>query len=276
MPVKPETKKKFLKRVDRFLDLNERTTNKEVRNMVSILRDARNRVVQDMQTLAPTEWQAWYMPTLKARLDSRIDAMTGDMRDNLSRAQERMWELSIDKADELAQAAGIDVAPTMLDPELLRSTQTLTGELIVTLPERVKTQVTNRVALGMLQEKSINEVVADLRSEFGRSFFQMERIAATEMLRTQSLAQHKRFEQIEELQPGLMKGWRWSHKPDGRTGHAEAERNYLTNLIPFKDPFLVAPTAGGAKEPLQFPRDPAGSPANVIYCGCVHFLRQPE
>jgi len=243
--------------------------------MVDLLKDSRNAVLDDFRRLSPTEWRTFYLPQLKARLDDRIRALGGSLTREVNAAQERMFELAIDKADELALAAGIDVSPVMVSPELLSASKTLTGELIVTVPETLLEKLGNRVALGMMQEKSINEVVAEMRKDFDLTAFQAERIARTEILRTQSVAQHKRFEQAVELQPQLLKTWRWSHKPDGRTGHAEAEITYTANPIPFREPFMVAPVAGGRKEALQFPRDPVGSPANVINCGCVHLLQQP-
>ncbi len=276
MPVSPETKKKFLKRVDRTLDLNRRITDKETNRMIKVLKDTRNRVIQDFKSLDVTEFQTFFFPQLRSQLETRIIELGGRITFDINKAQERMFEMAIDKADELAQAAGIDLVPTLVSPDLLSATQTLTGELIKTVPQKLLSRLGNNLALGLMEQKSIGEVVADMQKSFDLEFFQAERIARTEIMRTQSIAQHKRFEQITELQPDIMKVWRWSHKPDGRTGHAEAEINYMTKPIPFNDPFMVASAAGGSKEPLQFPRDPAGSPGNVINCGCVHMLRRPE
>ena len=276
MPVSPEKKKKFLKRVDRFLDLNQRVTDKEIKRSVKVLKDTRNRVIQDFQTLDPTEFQTFFLPQLKGQLESRLADLGADITSELNKSQERMFELAIDKADELVSAAGIDLSPTLVSPELLSATQTLSGELIVTVPQKLLSRLGNDIALGLMEQKSIGEVVADLRKSFDLETFQAERIARTEIMRTQSIAQHKRFENVVELQPGLLKTWRWSHKPDGRTGHAEAELTYSSEPIPFGDPFMVAALAGGKKEPMQFPRDPAGSASNVINCGCVHLLQRPD
>ncbi len=269
----PETKTKFLKRVERFLNANERMTTREANKLVRLLKDARNEITQAIKNVPLTEWQMYYLPQLREQLNERLVGLETRLVQQTTDSTKAMFEYSVNKADELSRAAGaIELPRVMVDPEVLEATQTLTGELIKTVPNNLRGRLGNRLALGLLEQKSAQQVAREMVEDFKLAAPQADRIARTELLRTQSLAQEKRFEQIVELDPAMKKAWKWSGKPGGRTGHAEAEATYMANPIPFDEPFMVAPVAGGRKEPLQFPRDPAGSPENTINCGCVHLL----
>lgn len=277
MPVNPETKKKFNRRVDRYLNLNTKVTEREIKREKTILVDSRDSVVADLATVPPTEWRMQFLPRLKDRINIQIDVLDRQLKQSIESSSQDMFEMTLEKSDELNISAGIDLStlPSFTDPELLAATQTLSGELIVTVPQRLRGQIGNTVAIGLAQEKSVTEILQDIRGVYKQSEYNAERIARTEMLRTQSIAQEKRFEQIVDTQPDLLKTWKWSHLPDGRSGHAEAELTYSANPIPFNDPFMVAPRVGGFKEALQFPRDPIGSAGNVINCACIHLLLPP-
>lgn len=268
-----EPKAKFLKRVDKFLDVNEKMTASESKKLVRLVKDAKNEITQMIRNTPLTEWQIYYLPQLREQLDLRLTELESRLVSQSTESAGRMFDYSVKKADELSKSAGaIDLPRVLVDPEVLEASQTLTGELIKTVPSDLKRRLGNRLALGLAEQKSAQVVASEMVKDFGLSFPQADRIARTELLRTQSLAQEKRFEQIVVLDPELKKTWKWSGKPGGRSGHAEAEMNYTLNPIPFNEPFMVAPVAGGRKEALQFPRDPAGSPGNTINCGCVHLL----
>jgi hypothetical protein len=277
LAVNPDTKKQFNRRVDRYLNLNEKITNAEIRRQKQILVNSKDQVISDLATLPPTQWRMQFLPQLKSRINDLIINLDSQLDQSIKSTQNDMFETTVAKSDELTTAAGVDLSilPSFTDPELLSATQTLTGELIKTVPQRLTNKIGNIVAIGMMQEKSVTEILEDIRGVYSQSEYNAERIARTELLRTQSIAQEKRFEQIVDLQPDLLKTWKWSHLPDGRSGHAEAEMEYSANPIPFKDPFMVAPRSGARREAMQFPRDPAGSAGNVINCACIHLLLPP-
>ena len=278
MPVRPDTRKKFIRRVNRYLDLNKKMTDMELKRQTKLLQDSRDAVTSDLQSLTPTAFRMFYLPQLKAGIEARLNQLAPQLQISVQSAQEIMSELTIEKTDELVNAVGIDTSliPSLSDPELLKSTQTLSGELIVTVPKDLLKKTGNAIALGIMQQKSVNEIIDDIRNVYDQTIYNAERIARTEVLRTQSIVQDKRYAQIVEYQPGLMKSWKWSHLPGGRSGHMEAEITYTANPIPFKDPFMVAPKMGMRKEALQFPRDPAGSGSNTINCACIHLLLPPD
>jgi len=273
--ITPEEKKKFEKRVKRFVDQSDRISDREARRLVGILKDAKNEVIQDIRNLSPTEFRTFFLPQLRDRLDARISDYEGTLGRQLIDSQEKMWNFSVDKTDELLARAGIEIPTIFVDPATLEATKTLSAELVRTVPRRLLNKLGNRLSIGLMQQKSISEVVDDMLQDFDLAFFEAERIARTELLRTQSIVQKKRYDQVNEIQP-MLKRWIWSHKPDGRPGHADAEVRYTAKPIPYEDPFMVAPVRGGRREALQFPRDPAGSPQNVINCGCSWALVPTE
>jgi hypothetical protein len=278
MAVRPDTKKRFIRRVDRYLDINRKVTETELKRQVQLLRDSRDAVTSDLSRLQPTDFRMSFLPQLRQGIQSRLNQITPLLQQSIQNAQLVMSELTVEKVDELVTSAGIDISlvPSMADTELLKATQTLTGELISTIPQTLTRKVGNTIALGIMQQKSVNEIIDDIRGVYKTTVSEAERIARTEVMRTQSLVQNNRFEQIVEQQPSLLKTWKWSHLPDGRSGHADAEFFYSANPIPFKDPFMVAPISGGSEEALQYPRDPSGSPANTINCACIHLLLPPD
>lgn len=271
----PDSKKRFQKRVATFLNQNDSFNSKEIRRILTLLSQAEMNIINDLMSVPQSEFQLFFLNRMRGQVQTRINEMTPLLTGEVRSGDARMFEFSLDKADELMSASGIDVAPLFLDETVLSASQTLTGELIKTVPIEMQKRVGNTLALGLAEGKSASEVMADLRVQFDMTFNQAERIYRTELMRTQSLAQEKRFQQIQDLNPVYLKRWVWSHKPNGRTGHAEAERTYTANPIPFEDDFMVAPHAGGRKEAGQYPRDPAFSASNSINCGCIHLLVPP-
>ena len=240
------------------MDLNRKVTQDELKRQKQILEDSRNAVTQDLASLPPTDFRMSFLPQLRGIIQARLDQLTPQIQSSIQNAQQTMGELTLEQTNELITASGIDISllPSMADPELVKATQTLTGELITTVPQTLRQKTGNVIAIGIMQQKGVNDIIDDVRTVYNQTVSNAERITRTEVMRTQSLVQNNRYAQIVEFQPGLLKTWRWSHLPDGRSCHMEAELTYSVNPIPFRDPFMVAPTSGARKEPMQFPRDP--------------------
>lgn len=70
---------------------------------------------------------------------------------------------------------------------------------------------------------------------------------------------------------GILKTWNAVLDGRTRTAHAEADLRYFNEPIPINENFVV----GG--EQLRFPRDPNGSPENIIRCRCqVQFVNSGD
>jgi len=273
---KPDKQKTFSKRVNRFLNQNDTITSTETKRILVLLKDAQSQIINDLQTLPQTDWQMFSLNKIKANIDDRIIDMERRLIPEISGSVERTFNYSIDKADELLNASGINTPLFFLDDTTMQATKTLTGELIKTVPIDLRRRVGNTLALGMAQNKGSGMIIDDIIKASDMTFSNAERIARTEIMRTQSIAQERRFKEIQALNPIYLKRWVWSHKPNGRSGHMEAEMTYTANPIPFDQDFMVSAQAGGRKEACQYPRDPSLSAGNSIYCGCIHLLVNPE
>ena len=278
-------KKAFQKRVEKFLSQNERMTSQGARKLIRVVKDARNEILQTIRNVPLTQWQAWYLPQLREQLDRRLDELQKRLVVQMNSSQKSFFEYSVSKADELAKVSGIVEMPLVyLDPTVLQATQTLSAELVKTIPLDLRKKLGNRLSLGILGEKSAQQVAHEIVGDkvFGLSFNQAEKISRTELMRTQSIAQEKRFQQIVELDPTVLKTWVWSGKPDGRKGHQEAEAKYSANPIPFGEYFRVRSKLTDPYIEIMFPRSPdaIGSSkdiaANTIFCGCLHLLQPKE
>ena len=273
---RPDSKKRFVKRVNTFLNQKDKFTDKETRRVLKLLNDARDDIVLTLQTTPQTDWGMFSLNRIKGQIDTRIMDMERRLVPEIKKSVSSMFDYSLDKADELLQASGIETPLFYAGEDVLSASQTLTGELIKSVGKEASRRIGNTVAVGMAQNKSIGEVVQDIIKQAEMSYSNAERIARTEILRTQSLAQERRFQQIQELNPVYLKRWVWSHKPNGREGHNEAEVKYTADPIPFEQPFKVRPDFNSAYEFGQFPRDPSFSAKNSIHCGCIHLLVRPE
>jgi len=277
MAVTQKEKRAFQTKVNKFIRGGDKLTNAEMKQQIRLLKRARNEISQDLLSAGTGTFDASVLPEILGQVNFRIDQLSANMADSLAVGQSGMFEFATDQADDLVSVQGVSMTPFRVDDTLLNANVTLTGELIRTVPQDLRKEVGNQISLGMARGDSVTEVVKNINNKvFKQQYWKTERIVRTEMMRTQSIAKYQRDSEIVESNPDMLKRWLWSHKPDGRSGHSSIEQETKENPIPFEDPFMVSPKAGGKKEALQFPRDPAGSAENTINCGCVSILVTPE
>jgi len=133
--------------------------------------------------------------------------------------------------------------------------------------EEKKEELLHQVERGRISQKTYREKVKPINQKLNSgskmSYARAERIARTELETASSKASFEFSKMVGELNPDAVKVWIWSHKPNGRPEHEEAEKQYRANPIRPDEPFFV----GG--EACWFPRDPQLSPAQRVSCGCT-------
>jgi len=265
---------KLMRKARAFMNETQKLTEKEIKHFIRLLKDVKNEILQILRAQEPTEWQLWYYPQLKAEVDARIQELQNRLVNEINKSSDKMIELTQENTNKLLVEGGFGVGGITVDPDTIEATKLLSGELIKTVPDYLKGKLANVLSLGLMGNKSVFQVINDIRQQriFDLTYGQIDRIVRTELMRTQSIIQHKTYQKVAEHLPKTRKIWLWSHKPKGREGHAEAEAYYTANPIPVNEPFSVRPGPGYPYEKLMFPRDPKGSAANVINCACMHTL----
>jgi hypothetical protein len=171
-------------------------------------------------------------------------------------------------------AGGVGVALPELRLPLLELLQEIAADRITGLTTALRDQIVSQIQLTVLGAQdavtSMDQIFRLLDgSGAGRldGATRAEAIVRTEVGRTHSQATQRRLEQAMRQVDGLQKEWRHSGlSRNPRSGHVAANGQ----RVPVSEPFLVAPEVGMAPERVMYPRDPAGSARNTVFCRCVH------
>ncbi len=216
---------------------------------------------------APSDYQAWALPSLQASVRDALDSLGADAGQAMAEGATRAWDAGIDTVDAPVNAAmRLDapdfriaaVLPEVDTRQLLAMRSFLTAKMkdvSTTLAERVNTEL----GLTMIGTRSVGETtgrVAAILKTGGRS--RALTIVRTELGRAYSMAGQQRMEQAAGILPGLRKQWRRSGKLRSRIAHDAVDGQTREAARPFD--------VGGAS--LMYPRDPAGPAAETINCGC--------
>jgi hypothetical protein len=133
--------------------------------------------------------------------------------------------------------------------------------------------ISRDLRLAILRGEGVPEVLGRVSGRlptpgaFGTLATRAEAIVRTEVGRLQAVAAQSALEDAQRAVPDLQKQWRHSGNtgPYRRLGHIAAAGQVRDVGAAFR----IQPAPGRAYEALQYPRDPAGSPANTVFCGCV-------
>lgn len=211
----------------------------------------------------PTDWQSWYLPQLRRQVADRLAEFGREAGAVASDGAEAIWGKGVEVVDAPLATGGVHLealAPRLDRGQLVAMQSFLTGKmrdvamdganrintalgLVVTglnTPDEAATAIK-----GILGGKTRRRALTVVRTELGRAF---------------STAAHGRMKQASQAGlKGLKKQWRRSGKIHSRRTHDLADGQ----VRDVDEPFLV----GGEK--LMYPRDPDGSAANTINCGCT-------
>jgi hypothetical protein len=145
------------------------------------------------------------------------------------------------------------------------------ADLISGLADSAKAQVSQAIRLGALEGKSLFEVMRQVAGSltepgpFASIAARAEAITRTELGRLQAIAGQASLEETARLVPDLLKQWKHSGNPAGRPTHMLADGQ--TREV--SDFFEVRASAQRPTEQLLYPRDPRGTAANTVNCGCL-------
>lgn len=278
-----EGKKAYERWLSGYVKKRDSLVSGKERDIAGIIGSARDDTVSYLRSLEEKDWTVANIPKITDRIEGTLTAEGSDLTRVTRNSVGDVYDFTTDNTDKGMAILGATIPLGRLTKDVLQGENLLVDVLIKDFSTQQMRKLSAMINMGIQGGESIAATATKIKAEFGERFYNRAlkrwqykkamdhavRIARTEMLRTDSIVDFQRTQQVEALNPTLRKYWMWSHKPDGRSGHRDAELRYKTHPIRMNEPFEVAPQAGGVREKMMYPRDPAGSAANVIHCACA-------
>ncbi len=262
MPLSPsQRRRRFLANLRRQLQRRGIQRDEHVERVLGSLVELQQEIVLTLDGL-PTDFQAAWLPNLQEEVDAHIDRWTARARGEFEDGLAAAWELGPEIVDAPFGAVEIDLGRTLLPSSLLEELTSDRLDLISDLGPVTKDRIGGVLRKSLLGGQTPHDAMKAIGSKISRPGpfrfigFRAETIYRTEMGRIHSASGQLRLEEAAGKVPGLGKEWWWSGK--SRSTHAAINHQKRGATEPFD-------VAG---EKLQYPRDPAGSAANTINCGC--------
>jgi hypothetical protein len=260
----------FQRKVKELIAHAGRLEDEAVRRAITILNDARKEVAA---TVASTEWQAYHLPQMKSAIERSMTEFGAHYGVDLRDVQRSFWEQGIDRVDMPLRQVGIIQAIPEIDTAMLSVMQGFSTDLVKGLTQDAIKRISQELTLGLIGQKTPYEVMGAIgrnlkdKSIFKSIAHRAETITRTEAGRVLEAAGQARKEAAAKVVPGMQKMWWYGHSPKmPRLDHMAAHGQ----IRDVDEPFDV----GG--EELMYPRDPAGSAANTINCGCTSIPYHPR
>lgn len=215
----------------------------------------------DLQAM-PTEYEAARLEALMRQVNARLLDWERRAKGLAADALEAAWELGSELVEAPFRALGSPLPNVLLPLSLLDELVAEGVELMDGVGVVAKKRIHGTLERGLLGGLSPHDVMQEISSDlkapgpFRYVSFRAEAVMRTETGRVHSKAGDRRMRQAVEHVPGLGKEWIWSGK--NRSTHAAA--NHQIRAVGY------AFNVGG--EALQYPRDPAASAENTVFCAC--------
>ena len=253
----------FRRKVNDLIRQANRLEKAEVKKVIKLLADARKDVAAQ---IASTEWQAYHLPQLKAGIERALQSFGDQYGVEMREMQREFWQQGADMTDLPLREIGINAAIPEIDTTALSILQGYSSDLVTGLSQDAVKKINGEITRGIIGQKSPYEVMQAVgrnlkdKSIFKSIAHRADTIVRTEAGRVFEAAGQARKEAAVQVVPGLQKQWYYGHSPRlPRIDHMAVSGQ----IRDIDKPFDV----GGEK--LMYPKDPAGSAANTINCGCT-------
>ncbi|HXF72322.1 MAG TPA: phage minor head protein [Actinomycetota bacterium] len=271
MPVPPEVRRAFERRVDEILRQADRMTEEAVRRALELAEQTRREILDRLSSLPEGSFSARHLRGLREGLDRAIAGLVGRYQREVRDLLERAHELGIDLGEEplklaaLASRSAGQVVPAGVVPrQTLEVLQDYSAELITRIGEEARARINSVLAQGALGVVSPHEAIRRIAgalpdaSVFRSIGLRAETIYRTEAGRVLSAAAEVRMGQMADRLPRMRKQWVAVMDARTRPTHAAAHGQ----IVGAREQFVV----GGYLA--RFPRDPYLPAGESISCRC--------
>ena len=248
--------------LDRIENLDQRAQQAALRSLQAWRKD----IVSEIATAK--NFEAFRLPKLLKSVDRLAEDWAEKYGIETKDLLKRGFEVGVDKVDQPIRAAGIEISLPEPSLSILQASQRATVDLITDLGKDAAQNIKRQILLGANGGKTPFEVIEEVGrnlddpSVFGTIANRAEVITRTEIGRVQSIATQVRQEEAAKVVEGLKKQW-WASFV-GRQNHMAIHRQ----VREVDEPYDIPAAGRVPKEQLMFPKDPNGSAANTINCGC--------
>lgn len=278
--------RRYQKAVDRLTAQQDRLTDVQVRNTLSVLAASRRRISDELAALAgqstASTFQASQLGTLRDAIDRQAVRLVSEYRPILGSAIAQSWQRGVALTPDALGAARVDIG-ALPDVSLaqLNVALTLTSEAAIDVGTQFRQRMRQMVTLAVIGETPVHvlqQQIHDLlRSEpnlVGRPRGLIAKLtedyARNGMMTVFNVANQQRHNQIANDVPGLRKYWRSARDPRVRPDHQRANARYAPGGS--EGPIPVDALYEVGDEEARFPHDPMLSGKQRNRCRCVSVL----
>lgn len=258
-----EAQPAYNRTIQAYMKRRDALINKRLDAIDNLFRSSSDKVNYFIRNVKENQWKNTNSSELISSINHEINLLDTKIKALMISDLKSVVDFTKERVDKSIEVLGVDVPYMPLQTGSIVELETmLVNTLVKGQTAATKAGIDYAVRSGVAGGKSTFEVAKEISQKFDVALYKTNRQARTEMLRIDSMTDFKRTTQLAQTIGGLRKNWLWSHKPDGRPTHADAEIRYEANPIPIDEYFSV----GKAK--LMYPHDPAGPPGETINCGC--------
>lgn len=265
--------------IRRNLSAIDRLDDKQIRDVVKLLRQARLRVNAAINDAAG--FNAFFLPEIENEVKRIFSEFSTQYKADFQRLQIVAQDLGTALVQEPLAKLGYNLNFNSLPSNITQTLANFNADQIVGIGDDAVRAITRELNLGMLgvepdRGKVIKAISKYLPSPAGAGTItnRAKRIIRTEVNRIHSMSAQNRMEQSAEVIPGLRKYWLPTYL-NTRPTHVAAGRNYSeARAILIDEPFIVGGVA------MMYPRDPGARGKNaareIVNCRCRHVPKVTE
>ncbi|AWI78591.1 hypothetical protein CEW87_03975 [Parazoarcus communis] len=221
-----------------------------------------NKQVMAILASAPSDYQQWLLPQLRAEIGRVMEALGTEAAAVVDGGQVAAWRGGSAMVDSSLAASGISAALPQLDVVQLGAMRSFLTEKISGISTEAANRINTQLGLVTMGAQTPFDAIKAVTTTLNEATYKRATtIVHTELNRAFSTANQLRMEQSAEAVPGLKKRWVQSGKREPRPEHVAIHGQEQ----PVDKPFLLE---GGAVK-LMYPGDPTGPARHTINCGCV-------
>jgi uncharacterized protein with gpF-like domain len=267
----PATKAEYIKLIRDLTNSVNDLEDTALKQTLALLKDTLAKI--RARILTEDGWRLENARNLQAQVNELIGVFEREAAARAGTATVKAYELGVKSVDDPLSASGIKMPIARISRNVVAVLQGYSADLIKNIAAEARTSINGAIVQGLLGQQSpfdtmkrISDIVGnpDKLSDLTGISARAEKIYRAETGRVFSIATQARQNQVAELAPDVMKMWVSTGDHRTRTGHLAAHGQ----IVKVNEPFKVAAQIGQPKEELMYPRDPAGSPGNVISCRC--------
>lgn len=262
----------FAAAVDKLVREARQLPEESALRVLNMLEEVRREIVGRIAA-APSSFGQAQLHALVQAIDRALATFSDKATTILQNGQEDQFRFGRVMVDTPLETVGVTPMLIGLSEHNLAIAQGYSARLISGLSHEMQVQLDGALRRAMLGGQQLTDIIgqvgkavtgeAQAPSIFSKGGSRALRIVRTEIPRMLSLGTQARLNDYAERLGAdrVLKGWKHNPQLHPRVRHIEMDGVE----IPVKDKFQVP----GSAEQLMYPRDPEGSAAETVNCGCT-------